>query len=380
MVVFSLKTTMGFLHTCEVQVHLKAMKEYGVESDSHFFYEFFRAYFAGSMETVASRLTDFEKIMSPEIIAKAGTVEHAATPAEVGTRPDDRAWVYRVTLALLETKDVARLHLLAEVMKEFMVEYDFATFLWNQVLAMTIELHGEMHMNTAIAYGRVASILTSNGKLEEAFAMHERDLAIFIETTGEHNPNVGVTYLKMGIILADQGKVDEGLTYLEKSLKNTLSSLGPNHYSLSSIYNQMGTCMIRQEKLDEAMEFLQKSLRIKIAVSGPNSDDLASTSMNVGIVQRQQGKFKEALETFEKILPIKIAHLGPDHVEIGGMYQNIGMVWHAKEDTDEATQLPAKAKEFYKKAYAIFEARLGHDHPKTKALEAFVGDAPPVVL
>lgn len=131
MLVFSIKTKAGFEHTCEVQVHLRAVKEYGLLSNSHWYYEYFRSFFAGSMETVAKRLADLERILTPDVLESAAAATTASSPSLAMSA--DRAWLHHITTALIEAEDAQRLEAFARLMREYLSELELALYIYEQL-------------------------------------------------------------------------------------------------------------------------------------------------------------------------------------------------------------------------------------------------------
>jgi hypothetical protein len=62
----AIKLPDGWLHVCELQIHLRVVKELALKLRSHETYEFFRAHFRGHMESAAERL-EFIKNLGEQI-------------------------------------------------------------------------------------------------------------------------------------------------------------------------------------------------------------------------------------------------------------------------------------------------------------------------
>ena len=70
-----------------------------------------------------------------------------------------------------------------------------------------------------------------------------------------------------------------------------------------------------------------------------------------GLAPNKAGQCDHALEYLQKSLTIKLKTLGADHPKVATSYLNIALLYKAKKD------LP-KAKEYWEKAYAIFQRNL----------------------
>ena len=62
MIFLQVEAADGTVHTCELQVHLRAITEFSKFGNSHEHYEYFRTYFAGAAEAITSRMDDLKKI------------------------------------------------------------------------------------------------------------------------------------------------------------------------------------------------------------------------------------------------------------------------------------------------------------------------------
>ncbi len=91
---------------------------------------------------------------------------------------------------------------------------------------------------------------------------------------------------------------------------------------------------------------------------------IAETEQFAGIYSKAAGayydlgQYKKALEYYRKALAIREEKLGRDHPDTGSTYNNIALVY------DRLGQYE-KALEYYGKDLAIYEEKLGRDHPDT---------------
>eukprot|EP00729_Bicosta_minor_P032737 gene32737-biopygen25546 len=332
----------GLVHTCEIQVHLRPITEYAVEHKSHESYDYFRQFFQGSMNTVATRLADMAKIVGPDF-----------APADDGV--EAHAVLEDIVVDVLESKDTYRMYQLYDLTNNYLSELDLALYVGKAELAVKIKALGPDHSSVGNTYGNMGLVLNSQGKYNEAMEMYQKVLAITIKALGPDHISVGGTYNNMAGVLQNQGKLDEAMEMYQKALAIRIKALGPDHSDVGDTYIGMANVLDSQGKYNEAMEMYQKALAIKIKALGPDHSSVGQTYIGMAIVLDSQGKSDEAMEMYQKALAIKIKALGPDHSDVGDTYIGMANVLDSQGKYNEAMEM-------YQKALAIKIKALGPDH------------------
>jgi hypothetical protein len=234
----------GIKHVCEVQVHLRQITEYAAEHKSHESYDYFRLFFDGSMNTVASRLEDMAEIVGEDF-----------APAEDGTPPADV--MEDIVSDVVESKDRGRLLAMAELCRKYIAELDLAVFTHNKKAEVEIAEYGLESEEVSDTFNILAFVLTSQGKLEEAMEMYEKCLAIQLKILGPEHKSLANIYSAMGDIQIRQGKLKNGIEMLDTTIAARLNVLGSEE--ISEAYSNAG---VATEVLEKAQENVQDMYKL----------------------------------------------------------------------------------------------------------------------
>jgi len=98
-----------------------------------------------------------------------------------------------------------------------------------------------------VAYNNLGTVLTKQGKLDEAVASYKRALEIKPDYAEAHN--------NLGAALTEQGKLDEAVASYKRALE-----IKPDY---AEAHNNFGTVLTKQGKLDEAVASCKRALEIK---------------------------------------------------------------------------------------------------------------------
>lgn len=102
------------------------------------------------------------------------------------------------------------------------------------------------------------------------------------------NLELAAAYFKLALVLHTQGKLDEAIKNYQAAL-----ALQPNH---ADAYNNLACAYGKQGKLAAAVESYQKSLLL--------NPDSATTHNNLGVILKNQGKLEAAIASFQKALTL----------------------------------------------------------------------------
>lgn len=167
---------------------------------------------------------------------------------------------------------------------------------------------------SAFAYGKLASVLTDQGRITEAIAQYENGLRL--------DPGYGPLHLDLGIQLARQGRRSEAMSHYLEAIR-----LMPNN---AAPYNNLGNALAAEGRTDEAIERYQEALRRQPAYAEAHSN-LAAGLVDKGRLADATGHYREAVR------------LRPDSPEI---HYGLARALAARGETAEAMRE-------YKRAIAI---------------------------
>jgi tetratricopeptide (TPR) repeat protein len=92
-------------------------------------------------------------------------------------------------------------------------------------------------------WARVANVMQSRGKLDDAMELHRMALEIKKMTLGKDHSSVGDTYNNMADVMESQGKLDDAMVLYRMALEIKKKTLGEDHSSVAGInIQQYGEC------------------------------------------------------------------------------------------------------------------------------------------
>ncbi|WCR53448.1 MAG: hypothetical protein PG981_000470 [Wolbachia endosymbiont of Ctenocephalides orientis wCori] len=237
---------------------------------------------------------------------------------------------------------------------------------------------------------RVATVLGNLGRVYRGLNNHEKSLKSFDEALPIYKDICGNSHIEVGKIFNELGNIYYGLAKKETindQKKEYLEQACQKHENAVTIYKKfygnadiaaavvldnlagdyrfLGNEEKAEELYTEELEIRQKYLDIQIK-NNPDSIETAEEYSDLGDLYRNLGNFEGAIWSYTKELETK-KKLYPkgDDISISSPLQGLGVSYYALGDYRNAA-------EFYKKALAIQEKRLGPNDPITrKTLEVF---------
>lgn len=366
-----------FVHVCEIQVHLRAVSEYADSHGSHESYEYFRVFFAGSMNTVEARLAEMQLIVGDQYV-----------PAAKGT--SGAIVLEQLVLDVVESRDFERLDNMVQFCSAYLSLDDLALYIEKTNLTVTIEAKGKDHIDVGQKHRKIGVLLQSSHKYDEAMPFFEKALAIFKNPSCTDGTAVayddiidkmlGLVYDNIATVSSDQGKLGAAKRLHEKSLghyeafiekhadesnggyadEDDLANCGTAYsnvgLAVSELYHAEGG---KVDMLDYAIECHQNALgTYAVAYDGDETEpDIAMVHQRLGRVLRElegQDRHAEAMESFQKALAIYVEIYGEISAEVGGAHNEIAGLLCDMDKHDEAMAT-------YETALAIMMDVFGED-------------------
>jgi len=185
--------------------------------------------------------------------------------------------------------------------------------LLRDALALSMEIRGELHEETAICHNEIGFNLTAQGRYEEAAPYFEEGLEIRQQVLGEVHPETAASYNNVGSNLNAQGRHKEATPYYEKGLEIFQQVLGVAHPYTATSYNNVGYNLTAQDRDEEAAPYYKKGLEIRQQVLGEAHASTATSYNNVGYNLFHRDQLEEAEPYHRKAYEIGRATLGDEH-------------------------------------------------------------------
>lgn len=236
--------------------------------------------------------------------------------------------------------------------------YDLAERLCLRLIALSEEVFGTEHQDTAASYNEIGVIYKAKGELEKAIEYYEKALRINEKVLGKEHSEIATNLNNIGAVYNDKGEYDMALEYYGMALLIREKVFGREHPVIATSYNNLGFVYGNKGEYDMALEYHEKALRIEEKLLGIDHLSTATSYNNIGCIYDAKGDFNKALSFFKKALEVREKRLGFNHPDTAQVYNNIGLVYSEKGDNN-------KAGYYYRKAIEIYEKVLGTDNVST---------------
>jgi tetratricopeptide (TPR) repeat protein len=247
--------------------------------------------------------------------------------------------------------DVARL-------KVELGQYDEAERLCTRALAMTTEIKGEEHIETAMCLSILGSAYFSNRKINEAEATYRRAIELIEKHHHFFTSFVGAeNYRNLGIILTQQKKFEEAEEMFLKILAHHEKNNGQLQVQMAETHRNLGELFEAQNKNHEALGQYEIALAIAKNIYGPENAEVSDYVCFLADIHRRDSRFTEAEELYKKALKILENTLGPQHPKTCTLLQRFGEMAIEKKEF-------IVAEEYFMSALQRLEQTLGTMHPE----------------
>jgi tetratricopeptide (TPR) repeat protein len=238
------------------------------------------------------------------------------------------------------------------------VRYTEAEPLLKRALAISEQVLGTMHPDTALALNNLGELHHGQCQYGEAEPLYRRALAIREQVLGTTHPDTAQSLNNLGALSYRQGRYGEAELLLRHALEIREQVLGATHPDTASSLNNLGILYYQQGRYEEAEPLYLRTLAIWEQVSGTVHPDTALILNNLGVFYYDQKKYEEAEPLHRRALEIRKQVLGTTHPDTAQSLNNLGEIHRARGEY-------AEAESFYLDALAIWEQVLGAIHPDT---------------
>lgn len=219
---------------------------------------------------------------------------------------------------------------------------------------------GEGHHMTVTARNQSMSALLSWNRFEEAAALAREQLEILDRRDGPGtlSPARIYTEQELGHALFEAGSYDEGREIVEGLLENMADIFGEKHLTTLVGQSRYAALLSDFGDLDAAERVLGDCLPGFEESVGPKHKMTLVIRNNFVIVLRKQGRLDDALPLAESVLADRIEVFGDEHLDVAQSLDVLAVI---------QMQLGRKEEGLagFEKAVAIYEGKLGPDHPLT---------------
>ncbi|XP_072385462.1 protein O-mannosyl-transferase Tmtc2 isoform X2 [Diabrotica undecimpunctata] len=173
-------------------------------------------------------------------------------------------------------------------------------------------------INPPKAYGNLGSVLSSQGRVDEAETAFRKAL--------QHRPNMADVHYNLGILLQGKNKLDEAILSYQRAI----------HFrpSLALAYVNLGAALIASGRCQEATAVLRQGSKLDgTGLKDRKEHESAKVSalLQLGALYSDQGRLQRALATYREA-----AHSLPDHYPPQSVFNVLGETLARLEQDEEA--------------------------------------------
>jgi len=239
-------------------------------------------------------------------------------------------------------------------------DYDGAEPLYKRALAIYEQVLGAQHPDTASSLNNLAGLLSSKGDYDGAEPLYKRALAIYEQVLGAQHPLTTTSLNNLAGLLNNKGDYDGAEALFQRALAIREQVLGAQHPSTATSLNNLAGLLFDKGDYDGAEPLLQRALAIREQVLGAQHPSTATSLNNLAELLRNQGDYDGAEPLYQRALAIREQLLGTQHPYTATSLNNLAALLSDKGDYDGAEAL-------FQRALAIYEQVLGAQHPETAA-------------
>jgi tRNA A-37 threonylcarbamoyl transferase component Bud32 len=232
-----------------------------------------------------------------------------------------------------------------------------------EALAGRIKLYGEQHMATSMSHLFVGGVLTDEARLDEAEKELETGAAGVRRWVGPDDAFIATADSTLARLRLDQGRLAEAASLMRNALRIRVTAFGDDSSFTAWTRQQLAEVLQHQGLLREARQLMQNALAVADKTDGRgNPWTVRQRLVMVGIL-RELGETQLAQAELAMIPAGALSQLPATHQYVGLLRYEQGLVAAQAGD-----RLAARAA--LTQAAAIYTARYGAGHPRTRAVRA----------
>ncbi len=229
--------------------------------------------------------------------------------------------------------------------------YETAEQLYRQALDVMGKAVGKQDPALTDIQSKLGILLVQTGRFDEADAIFREALATRRRELGNDNPRTAESVNNLAVFLGIVGRYEEALPLFRESLDIRLLVLGEDHPDTGESLNNLGRLLRETGDLEGAERLYRQGLEIWRARFGEGAPRVAFMMNNLGVVLLEQGELDEAARYLRRALAVRRDKLAPDSPDIGWSLVGLGRLYLAREDLGRAEPLIQEAVDLYERTF-----------------------------
>lgn len=176
---------------------------------------------------------------------------------------------------------------------------------------ITTACFGPQHHTLGPIYYNIGLALKLRGQYAEAQHFLEKSIEIK-QLNGNENLPLAKSHITLASILSLQGRDNEALTYFQKALNIRLAVLGPDHSKVANSHRHMGATLNNLNRYEEAAQHYERCLNIRLAELGSEVSAVAQVRHDLAVVYKELNLLDKARAELELALGVYERLYGPN--------------------------------------------------------------------
>ena len=224
-------------------------------------------------------------------------------------------------------------------------------------VALAHKIYPNPHPELESAVVNLGSVLSREGKLDEAKPLLDEGLALSRKLFGDNHPETARAEINLAMAQSRSGDFAGAEALLNAALTAQNSSLGSRHTDVAATLNNLGSIETSRGELAAAEQHTRQAQEIWRALNLVRHPRALDTDSNLAIVLIERNKLIEAQQLLQTSLELRRAVLGPEHPTVPATLNRLGVVAREQGHYDEAVRL-------HRDALALVEKTQSGDAPE----------------
>ena len=191
----------------------------------------------------------------------------------------------------------------------------------------------------------LASVLYSQGRIEEALELKQEALGLLTDYYGREHPVVASTRNDVAYNLHRAGDYETAEQLYREALEINEKLLGADSVWVADFLTNLGRLLMDQGRYREAEPYVRRAVTIRQAHNEDTKFERIAAEINLATLQRELGELDESVAGYRSALRRFESLVGPTHNATARVQSLLGLAVHRQGEQEEAEELLRRALE-----------------------------------
>ncbi|XP_059147572.1 clustered mitochondria protein homolog isoform X2 [Physella acuta] len=197
------------------------------------------------------------------------------------------------------------------------------------------------------------------GLLREGYELISEALNLLNNVYGAMHPEIAACLRLLARLNYILGEFGEAMSYQQRAVFMSERVMGVDHPNTITEYAHFALYCFANSQVTSALRLMYRARYLAIICHGENHPEVALIDSNIGLILQAVEEYDLALRYLEHALQLNIKYFGAESLKTAMTYHLVARTHSCRGDFRSALQSE-------KEAYAIYKAKLGENHERTK--------------